>query len=772
MSEGEQVEHNIDLSDVVNATGLKGPVEPAADTYRARVERAMREVQRDLFLSSGEDAALTERMAVMAERIRLSPRAVEMMLEAASIPAGGRVLELGVGYGYLTALLSRLCERVYVLEADPALAKRAEGLFAAQELGNVTVIVGDIREGLPEEAPFDGIVISGRNVQLPDGLGVQLHVDRHMLMFVEQDRTQRILTRLTRLGEEQFVHENMGEVPVTTDLDEILVELGMLRPEVAERLKRRAEEEGRTPEELLLSETVVVATDLVMARAIKYGLKYTNVDALRQMADRGVIHAVSEAFIQRTRLMPLTLSMASLVVVTTDPHASIDEVNRVFRAPSVELYLVSDIDFRRLWASVELERIGGDLDIDASDPERRTRSIELLEALLLEAAGERASDIHLERFGDVAQVRLRVDGALWRLNGFRLNVDELAGVVNVLKINAGMDITEQRRPQGGRFTRRVSGVDYTLRVETQPSLDGEHAIIRMLRQHNQVLSIEQLGFPAEAAERYRRLLRSPGGLMLVVGPTGSGKTTTLYAGLQRLAQDAQRKVITVEDPIEYSFTGIQQTQVNELVQFTFSNALRHLVRQDPDVIVLGEIRDTDTARETIRASQTGHLVLSTLHSNQAVGAIQRLRDLDMHPNSISGELLAVIAQRLARRVCEGCRVKDEAPPRWILDELFPEGVPEAFVAYRGRGCARCSGHGTFGRIAVVEFLDVAMPVRRAIAADASTDELRSVAQSGGWLVSMRDSAIEHVKQGRMPLSEVPRIIGREWMSPIRDEPEA
>lgn len=288
-------------------------------------------------------------------------------------------------------------------------------------------------------------------------------------------------------------------------------------------------------------------------------------------------------------------------------------------------------------------------------------------------------------------------------------------------------------------------------------------VIRLLPQNSPLISIDSLGLAPIIAAHYRRLLNNPAGLVLVAGPTGSGKSITLNAGLQMLAKDTSRKVITVEDPIEYSIDDIQQTRVRPEIGFSFADAMRSFVRQDPDVILVGEIRDHETALEAIRASQTGHIVLSTLHCNDAIDAVQRLFDLDVHPNSLASELLAVIAQRLAKRICEHCKVEAESDPA-ILKELFPRDIPKYFKSFRGKGCERCHGSGTHGRVAVIEYLQLNAELRDSISRRVPMGELRSQALDSG-LVTMRDSALDHVVQGNIPLTELPRILPEERMAP-------
>ncbi len=359
-------------------------------------------------------------------------------------------------------------------------------------------------------------------------------------------------------------------------------------------------------------------------------------------------------------------------------------------------------------------------------------------------------------------MRFRVDGDLHPFTRIRLSPVDLVGLVNVVKVAAQLDIAERRLPQGGRIRRRAGGQVFDLRVQTQPALHGEHLVIRLLPQTTRVLEIEELGFDRQLAGDFRRLLDSPGGLLLVVGPTGSGKSTSLYAGLQHIAKDPSRKVITVEDPIEYALRGVQQTAARPEIGFDFSQAMRAFVREDPDVILVGEIRDRETALEAIRASQTGHLVLSTLHCNDAVDAVQRLIDLDMHPNSVASELLAVIAQRLAKRICPSCRAPCPPDPA-IAAELFPRGIPPGFRCFAGAGCHACGGHGTHGRIAVTEYLRSGVDVRRAIARGVPVDDLRQVALHSG-LSTMRRRALALVQEGILPLTELPWVLPAERMA--------
>lgn len=513
--------------------------------------------------------------------------------------------------------------------------------------------------------------------------------------------------------------------------------------------------------------------ELAQLSARRYGLPFTDAEHLFPLLDKVVAQALPRRFLDHEHCVPIKKIDDTVIVAALDGTLHTGEIAKAVGAKIVDVRIVTRTDLHRLLRAVDLGQV--DNGEQASTISSRTRDlmatasgregselVSLFDAVLLDAIAQRASDIHLEVYGERVRVRLRIDGDLQDVNRYHLTVVQLRGVMNVIKVNADLDIAERRLPQGGRVTTRVGGQVFDLRVQTQPSLHGEHVVIRLLPQEQKILGIEDLGFSKPLAEAYGRLLSSPQGLVLVVGPTGSGKSTTLYAGLMVLARDPTRKVITVEDPIEYALNGVQQTQARGDIGFSFADAMRSFVRQDPDVILVGEIRDGETALEAIRASQTGHLVLSTLHCNDAVDVVQRLRDLGMNANSIASELIAVFAQRLAKRVCEKCR-KPAQPDDDLLKEVFPKGAPQDFVCFRGTGCEHCNMMGTRGRIAVVEHLPINPAMRRAISKDLPVDELRAAAWKSG-LSSMRDQALDLVKSGVIPFEELQWVLPADQLS--------
>jgi type IV pilus assembly protein PilB len=562
--------------------------------------------------------------------------------------------------------------------------------------------------------------------------------------------------------------EQSGE----TSLVEAIVDLGLARRDRVEAVAGSVHGAEQELAEALLAAGVVDEYELHRALAELHDMRFARADDLVARVDPSLARRFSQSYLEGTEVLPIGVEGGRLIVATGAVQADFDELLATVGVADVRAYLLAPTDLERVRArlgvDVALGEAGAEPGVAASIPRAPASEDmgEVLGRLLLDAVGERATDIHLERYEDEVRVRLRVDGDLHDFTGHALNAARMQGVINVLKVDSGMEMTEHMRPQDGRMRRQIAGRTYDLRVHVQPAFFAEHAVIRLLPQQKSQLSIEELGFPPTVARRYRRLLQSPGGLILVVGPTGSGKTTTLYAGLEALAADATRKVISVEDPVEYAMRGIEQTQVNEEAGFGFADAMRAFVREDPDVILVGEIRDEETALEAVRASQTGHLVLSTLHANDTVDAVQRLLDLGLSPNSVASELVAVFAQRLAKRNCSACR-QETTPDERLVDELFPDGrLPQDFAVFGGEGCRVCNDRGTRGRIAAVEFLPTGVEMRQAVADRLHVDQLRAVALESG-LVTMRSSALRLVFEGEIPMKQLSRLLPVERMAPER-----
>jgi len=380
--------------------------------------------------------------------------------------------------------------------------------------------------------------------------------------------------------------------------------------------------------------------------------------------------------------------------------------------------------------------------------------IRMINGLIAEAVRRRASDIHVEPFEERLSVRLRIDGALQEVLALSPRLTPL--ITSRIKVMARLDITEKRVPQDGRISLTLGGRSLDVRVSTLPSRHGERVVLRLLDKDQGHFAIDALGMSPAVLEGYEAALDQPNGIILVTGPTGSGKTTTLYGGLARLNQQS-RNILTIEDPVEYALDGIGQTQVNTKVGMTFAAGLRAILRQDPDVVMVGEIRDRETAEIAVQAALTGHLVLSTVHTNSAVAAVTRLRDMGVEPFLLASTVKAIVAQRLVRRLCEGC--KRAYAPDANERRALGAAAEEPLQLYAPAGCQACSGTGFSGRIGLYELAAVDAGMRRLIHGDADEDAL--AAHAFATAETLLGSGIAHARAGRTSLAEVIRVCRRE-----------
>ena len=408
------------------------------------------------------------------------------------------------------------------------------------------------------------------------------------------------------------------------------------------------------------------------------------------------------------------------------------------------------------------EDMGSDFDLsrladeipdtsDLMDAEDDAPVIRLINAILSQAVREQASDIHIETFEDKLTVRFRVDGLLTEVLSPKRMLAPL--LVSRLKVMAKLDIAEKRVPQDGRISIRLAGHAVDIRVSTIPSTHGERVVLRLLDKQAGQLQLEQLQMNEQANTAYTNALRSPHGIILVTGPTGSGKTTTLYAGLTFI-NDSSRNILTIEDPVEYLLPGIGQTQVNSKVDMTFARGLRAILRQDPDVVMVGEIRDTETAEIAVQASLTGHLVLSTLHTNTAVGAITRLQDMGIEPFLLSSSIIAVLAQRLVRVLCDHCKESHLASDT-ELALLGMADSSEEVTIYRAKGCSHCNQTGYKGRAGIYEMIEIDDSLRQMIHEGVGEHDMVTYARqyAGGIL----DDGRRRVLAGHTTVEEVLRV---------------
>ena len=455
-----------------------------------------------------------------------------------------------------------------------------------------------------------------------------------------------------------------------------------------------------------------------------------------------------------------------LLVTQTTPMSAIIEAQRFQDAP-ISLQRVTEAEFerhlQRLYAQGSHDTLGAVADFDDEDLDSLVAQVDetqdlldsqddapiikLLNAVFSQAIRANASDIHIEPFETQLRVRFRIDG---QLKTMLTPKPGLAGMlVSRIKVMAKLDIAEKRLPQDGRIALKLGGRAVDLRVSTIPSNYGERVVMRLLDKSAGLLDLADLGMPDQVLSHIEQLLARPHGIFLVTGPTGSGKTTTLYAGLSRL-NDSQRNIMTIEDPVEYNIAGISQTQVNTKTNMTFAKGLRAILRQDPDVVMIGEIRDLETAEIAVQSSLTGHLVLSTLHTNTAVGAVTRLRDMGIEPFLLASSLTGVLAQRLVRRLCPHCKELHHADAA----ECALLNVEEAAI-YRAQGCDQCNFTGYQGRLGIYELIRIDEPVQQMIHAGASELEIERYVRQ--HTPSLQQTSLARVLAGETSLEEVLRV---------------
>ncbi len=486
-----------------------------------------------------------------------------------------------------------------------------------------------------------------------------------------------------------------------------------------------------------------------LAFARKHGLF-----PFRDPAGEGLLVAISRPA-ERETVENVAAALGRPVLCAYAPSAAVEEaLNATYRPASGSAEdAVEDL------AESDLAHAAGDLaePKDLLDESEEAPIIRFVNAILYQAVKDRASDIHVEPFERELSIRQRVDGVLHHLvtPPRRLH----ASIVSRLKVMADLDIAERRLPQDGRIRLRVGGRDIDIRVSVVPTSFGERVVLRLLDRGQVLLGLDQIGMAPDHLQAMERLVKSSHGILLVTGPTGSGKTTTLYGALTRL-NAGEKNIITVEDPVEYQLPGISQIQVNPKIDLTFANGLRSILRQDPNVIMVGEIRDLETAEIAIQASLTGHLVFSTLHTNDSAGAVTRLVDMGIEPFLVASSLTAILAQRLVRRICPDCR--EPAPP--LAGELAELGVTPAQLPagglWRGRGCATCRGTGYRGRTGIYELLRVTDEVRAALLKSPDAGTIRQLAQRQGMRPLRGDGALK-VLAGVTTVEEILRVTQEE-----------
>ncbi|HYE60473.1 MAG TPA: ATPase, T2SS/T4P/T4SS family [Phycisphaerales bacterium] len=551
-----------------------------------------------------------------------------------------------------------------------------------------------------------------------------------------------------------------------------LVERGVLTRPDLDRAVAEQRASGERLDRVLVRLGMASRSQVLAAVGEQFHLPVVDLGATE--VDAGVLGALPSKLVFKQRCVPIRKENGTLTVATCDPSdfSVVDEL-RLLTGASIELVLADEEELTRFIRAHygvggdtldAMDRAAGTIeakpDAEGADIEQAQEAsvIKLVNDLLTEAIGERATDIHIEPYEHELVIRYRIDGVLQKANTPPTIHRFALAIISRLKIMANLNIAEKRKPQDGRITfkTRVAGQppqEFDLRVSVIPMLFGEGVVLRVLSKTAVLMSLDDLGMPAGVRDRWDRLINRPHGILLVTGPTGSGKSTTLYASLNRIVSE-EIKVITVEDPVEYHISGINQIQVNHKVGLDFASGLRSILRHDPDVVMIGEIRDKETAETAVQASLTGHLVFSTLHTNDSAGSMTRLLDMGVEPFLVSSSLEGVMAQRLVRRVCKLCA--EPYTPTAIERAEFPRefALADGQTLVRGKGCRNCRNTGYRGRLGVYELLTVSDEVRAMVMERVNGPRIAAKARADGDLATLLDDGFAKVKQGVTTLHEV------------------
>ena len=553
---------------------------------------------------------------------------------------------------------------------------------------------------------------------------------------------------------------------------ELLVEAGIITPEGLERALEVQRQSGERLGEALVNLELATEADIVDALAGQLGIAVFD-PIVAGTIEPDVVLTIPEHMARHHHALAVARKGDELIVAMSDPLdlVAIDDIRVATKCElTPQVGLRADIDaaittaYRNATADQHLEDVieGARVELGISDSsgleelseqELRDRAedapiVKLVNLILAQAIAERATDIHIEPLEDKVVVRYRVDGVLYDTATPPKRFHE--AIVVRIKILSDMDVAERRVPLDGRFTARFEDHDVDIRVSTLPTIYGEKVAMRLLHKSGTLVSLEELGFEEEGREIFRRALKRPYGMILISGPTGSGKSTTLYAGMSELDR-VGRNITTLEDPVEYHLDRINQVNVNRKAGMTFSSGLRSILRQDPDIIMVGEIRDMETAELAIRSALTGHLVLSTVHANDAPATATRLVDIGIEPYLVTSAVHLVMAQRLVRRVCPHCKVPYEPDPKAVMALIGGTDLPDA-TFYRGKGCKQCKGRGFLGRTAISEMLEITPEISELIMKGASADTLRRKALEAGF-VTLRENAARKALGGITTVEE-------------------
>ncbi len=550
-------------------------------------------------------------------------------------------------------------------------------------------------------------------------------------------------------------------------LTDVIVDMGLAQRERVDSAIESSRNEGITPERVLLASGAITSDGLARALAERYGLDHLDLDIFP--VDMGAANLVVNSAAKRYQAVPVAfVDKRTLLLAMADPSnvLAVDdvaimtgyEVRVAVASPDAIGDLISrmarleDVVSSEAATAEEAEESSADI-VNLRETADDAPVVKLVNQIVAQAVELGASDVHLAPDGHEVRVRVRVDGILQDITTVPRRM--AAGVVSRVKIMAELDISERRLPQDGRVSLKVDSRHIDLRVVTLPSVHGESIVMRILDKDSVVMKLEKLGMADAERDRFERAVHETHGAVLVTGPTGSGKSTTLYAALLTL-NTPEKNIITVEDPVEYQIAGLTQVQVSAKSGLTFATGLRAMVRADPDIIMVGEIRDRETAQIAVESALTGHLVLSTLHTNDAPSAITRLTEMGIEPFLVASALDCVLAQRLARMLCSNCKQRTIVPAEVLRDNGYKALVD--LEAYEPNGCRRCAGTGYRGRLGIYEVMTLSSEIRNLTLERRSAEEIREVAVREG-MRRLRDDGLEKVRQGLTSIAEIARVIG-------------
>jgi len=561
-------------------------------------------------------------------------------------------------------------------------------------------------------------------------------------------------------------------------LGALLIEDKVITQEQLDKALHRQREKGGRLGELIVEMGFASENQILEALAKQLDIPYLSPDK-DVFIDQDLVDLLPERIVRQYNALPISIEDETLTVAMVDPFniTAIDDLGTITKCKintaiisKSRLELLINRHYNNGLSNSDLQKIldgakNINIEVDKEREEQREVNVErlreqgeeapivsLVNYIISNAINERASDIHVEPEESRLNIRYRIDGVLHDIIASPKALQ--MAIISRIKIMSDMDIAERRLPQDGRFTVRQGARELDLRLSTLPAFFGENVVMRLLEKGSLSIDMNSLGFTDEQLEIFRRYISKPYGMVLLTGPTGSGKTTTLYSALSEI-KSVQTNIVTVEDPVEYQIKGIRQVQVNPKIGLTFASGLRHILRQDPDIIMVGEVRDYETAEMAIRSALTGHLVFSTLHTNDAVGTIVRLIDMGVERYLVCSSLHLAVAQRLVRKVCPHCR-ESYKPSKEVLRSLGIDGKPQKNLLFsRGTGCRRCRETGYYGRTAICEMLEMKAPIRKAILSGADIETMRQVALELG-MTTLRESGLQKVREGITTPEEVLR----------------